>query len=233
MRRRSRRERLDRRGDIAVTAGLLAQREQGAPDPDDAETFGRAYGIAVDGPDIARPVGAAQRGTIPDEFPGRGVGLQPFAKELIFAPRTRHHGDEAPARAVDETQVIVAAELGIGDVEKIGAPGHGAQRRPGLDMRNRIVGVAVGGAKLHRYAAIGIGGEDEQQLLQIRAVVLRVAISDRRCALAGPSRGALVAVLTTEGNRGAVVMQLLELHGKALRHCQHDLGQQRRPIGLE
>ena len=80
------RERLDRGGDIAVTPGLLTQREQGAPDPHDGETFGGAQWVAADGPDIARPEWAADRGTIPDEFPGRGVGLQPFTKELIFPP---------------------------------------------------------------------------------------------------------------------------------------------------
>jgi hypothetical protein len=73
----------------------------------------------------------------------------------------------------------------------------------------------------------------EQQLLQTRAVILRVAISDRRRPLPRPTRGALVAALTAEGNRGAVVIELLQLHGKALRHCQYHIGQQRRPIGLE
>jgi hypothetical protein len=63
--------------------------------------------------------------------------------------------------------------------------------------------------------------------------IFRITISDRRRSLAGLTGGALIAVLTAEGNRGAVVMQLLQLHGKALRHRQHDLGQQRRPIGLE
>ena len=66
-----------------------------------------------------------------------------------------------------------------------------------------------------------------------RAMIFAVPKRDRRCPLPGPTGGALVAVLTTEGNRGAVVVELIELHGKALRHRQHDLGQQRRPIGLE
>src|ERR1017187_3220523 len=80
------RERLERRGDMAVTSGLLTQREQRAPDPGDGEAFGRADGITVDGPDIARPVAAARRGAIPDKFPGGGVGLQPIAKVLVLPP---------------------------------------------------------------------------------------------------------------------------------------------------
>jgi hypothetical protein len=156
-----------------------------------------------------------------------------LAKELIFPSGTRHHSDEAPAGTVDETQVLDAAKLRIGDVEEVSATGHGAQCSPSLDMGNRVVGVAVGGAKLHRNAAVGIGGEDEQQLLQIRAMIFAVPKRDCRCPLPRPTGGTLIAVLTAEGDRGAVVVQFLELHGKALRHRQHHLGQQRRAIGLE
>jgi hypothetical protein len=35
-------------------------------------------------------------------------------------------------------------------------PCRGAQRRPSLDMGDRVVGVAVGGAELQRNAIIGI-----------------------------------------------------------------------------
>src|SRR6202158_1456548 len=100
-------------------------------------------------------------------------------------------------------------------------------------MGSRVVGVAVGGAKLHRTAPVGIGGKDEKQLLQIRAVFLRIAIGEHRRPLARATGGTLVAVLTTEADRGAVVMELLELPRKALYHRQHDLGEQRGPIGLE
>jgi hypothetical protein len=33
----------------------------------------------------------------PDQLPGRAVGLEPFMKELIFPPRTWHHGEETAA----------------------------------------------------------------------------------------------------------------------------------------
>jgi len=65
-----------------------------------------------------------------------------------------------------------------------------------------IIGVAVGGAKLDGHAAIGIGGQYEQQLLQVRAMVLGISIRDRRRPLTGLAHPS-VAVLTAEGDRGA------------------------------
>lgn len=43
---------------------------------------------------------------------------------LIFPARARQDGDEAAAGAADEAQVIETAELGVSDLEKIGAAGH-------------------------------------------------------------------------------------------------------------
>jgi hypothetical protein len=104
---------------------------------------------------------------------------------LILPARARQDGDEAAAGAVDEAQVIETAELGVGDIEEIRTAGHGPQRRPGLDVGDGVVGVAVGGAKLDRHTAIGIGGQNEQQLLQIRAMVFGITVGDRRCPLPG------------------------------------------------
>ena len=64
-------------------------------------------------------------------------------------------------------------------------------------------------------AAVGIGGQNEQQLLKIRAMVLRIAVRDRRRPLPGLTHPS-VTVLTAESDRGAVMMQPLQLHGKAL-----------------
>lgn len=68
------------------------------------------------------------------------------------------------------------------------------------------MGVAVGRPELHRDAAVGVGREDEQRLLQIRAVVLRIPLGNRWRA-AARSTGPLIAVLPTEGDGGAVVVQ--------------------------
>lgn len=86
------------------------------------------------------------------------MGLDPVAKLGVLPARARQHGDEATAGAVDVVHIVVAAQLGVGDVEEVGASGHGAQRVPGIDVRNRVVGVAVGDPKLHRHPAFGLGG---------------------------------------------------------------------------
>jgi hypothetical protein len=39
-------------------------------------------------------------------------------------------------------------------------------------MGDRVVGIAVGDAKLHRHPAVLGGSEDEQQLLEVRTVIL-------------------------------------------------------------
>lgn len=127
----------------------------------------------MDVPAVARAVAMTQVGTVPDELPGRRMALDPFAKLLVLLSRAGHHGDETPARAVDIVQVVVGAQLRIGDIQEVRAPGHRPERVPGVDVGPGVAGIAVGHAKLDRHPALTIHGQDEQQLLQIRAVVLR------------------------------------------------------------
>src|ERR1700730_1151781 len=108
-----------------MSSGLLVQGEQGAPDPDERPAFGGAEGLAVDGPDIARSIPMAGMGAIPDDFPGRSVGLDRLAKMRILVPRAGHHGHEASAGAIDVGEIVVAAELGVGDVQEVRASGYG------------------------------------------------------------------------------------------------------------
>ena len=48
------------------------------------EAFGRAHGIAVDATTHRARHPGGDRGAIPDQLPGRGLGLQHLAKMLIF-----------------------------------------------------------------------------------------------------------------------------------------------------
>jgi hypothetical protein len=99
-------------------------------------------------------------------------------------------------------------------------------------MGDRVVGVAVGAAKRRRHP-LGGDAEDEQQLLQIRAVVLAETEGDRwrRASAQRPAAGR--AVLAAERDRGRVVVQLLEGHPEALADGDHHLGEQRRTVGVE
>ena len=62
------------------------------------------------------------------------MGLDPLAKFLVFQPRPRQHGDKAAAGVVDVIHVLARAQFGIGDIEKIRAPGHDPQGLPSLDV---------------------------------------------------------------------------------------------------
>ncbi len=80
------RERLGGGGDIAVTARLLTQREQRAPDPDQREPFSGPERITVNRPDVACPILAPGVGPIPNHLPGRGLSLNKLTKVFILPP---------------------------------------------------------------------------------------------------------------------------------------------------
>ena len=167
-------------GDIAQPPGVLAQREQGAPDPDDGPGLHGWQWRPVDVPAVARPVAVARVGPLPHLGPLGGVGLDPLAELGIFEPAAGHDRDEATARAVDVVHVLARAQLRVGHVEEVAASGHCLERVPGLDVGDGVARVAVGAAKGHGNVPIGAHGEDEQQLLEIGSVRLRVAVVDGR-----------------------------------------------------
>lgn len=121
--------------------------------------------MAVGVPAVPRPAPIARVGPVPDFLPRDRLGLDRATKLPVLEARPGQDGHKASAGAMDMIEVIVTAELGVGEVEEIGSPGDLLQSLPGIDVGNRIAGVAVGGAKLHRHAAIGGSGQNEQQLL--------------------------------------------------------------------
>jgi hypothetical protein len=153
------------------------------------------------------------------------VGLDPLAKFLVFQPRPRQHGDKAAAGPVDVIHVLARAQFGIGDIEKIWAPGHNPQRLPSLDVGSGVAGIAIGAAEGHRYIAVGGHGENQQQLLEIGAVVLRVSVSDRRRRPSANLPARRRSVASVEAHRGTVVVKLIEVNAEALADRHHDLGQ--------
>jgi hypothetical protein len=74
------------RGNVPLPPCPLVQCEQGAPDPDHRPGLRGGQRRLIDVPAITRAVAAAGMGTVPHEFPGRRVGLHPFAKVLVLEP---------------------------------------------------------------------------------------------------------------------------------------------------
>jgi hypothetical protein len=81
------------------------------------------------------------------------------------------------------------------------------------------------------YPAILRGGEDEQQLLEVRPVVFRISEDDPCRALAAHRLG-LHSVLTAKADGRRVVVQLLELHPEALTDREYDGGEERTAVGI-
>ena len=134
---------LDRRGDVAQASGVLAQRQQRAPDPDDGPGLHGRQRRPVDVPAVSRPVAVARIGPIPDQGPLGRTSLDRLAKLCILQATARHHGDEASAGAVDVVHVLARAQLAVGHVQEVAAAGHRPERVPGLDVGDRVAGVAV------------------------------------------------------------------------------------------
>ena len=147
---------------------------------------------------------------------------------------SRQHGHEPSAALVQVGHVLSRGQLRVGDVEEVPPPHELAEHVPG-----RLMGLVVGDvAALHpevdRHAAVFAHGEDVQELLEVRAVVLVVAPGDGR----GQS-AALVSLLLAacvgpaEGHGGRVVVQGVETDTELADHGEHQLGQQRRAVGVE
>jgi hypothetical protein len=103
--------------------------------------------------------------TIPYQLPFRFALLNPLSELRIFHARARQDRDKAPLVFINVLQVVLAAELGIGHIEEVAFSRDLAQGVPGLDVTQRVRGVAVFPAELYRYAAVGGGRQQEDQLL--------------------------------------------------------------------
>jgi hypothetical protein len=62
-------------------------------------------------------------------------------------------------------------------------------------MRAHVGRVAVGAAEVHRHAALGVGGQNEQQLLQVRPHVFAKTVDDRRRSATAHTTATRLAVL--------------------------------------
>ncbi len=116
--------------------------------------------------------------------PVRRVGLNPVTEPLVLTPRTGQDRYEAATVTGDVGQCRMRTELGVGHIEKVGTPDQRPKGVPGFDVRAVVGDIAIAGAVVHGHRPIGAHGQDPQQLFEIGAMVLVVAMRDTQGRLA-------------------------------------------------
>jgi hypothetical protein len=140
---------------------------------------------------------------------------QRLAGRSVLIPGARDRGEKSAAVLIDVRHVLGTRQLAVGEVKEVASAGQLAEQVPGGVVGLIVGGIAAPGLEIDRDPAVVGDGEDEQQLLEVGAVVLAVAPGDRQpglpfaCLLVGR-----VGIVAVEGDRGRVVVQLVEPHAE-------------------
>lgn len=170
---------------------------------------------------------------VADELPGGLAALEPLAQGGVLAPRPRDHGDQAPAAPGDVVHRLGVAELGVRDVEEVGPAGELDESVPGLLVGPRVALVSRLGAEHAGDGAVARRREDDEELLEVGAVVLREAEGDRRGAAAADHPPLGAEVLSDEAHGGRVGVELVERDLERPRRGHERLGQEGAAVGIE
>ena len=165
--------------------------------------------------------------------PTGGVTGDPVAELAVLVAAGRQDRDKPPIGVVDMVHVRPAGQLAVGDVEEVGAPEHGGQPVPGVDVGGVVDGVAVGDAAADGDRAVGGHGQHPYQLFEVGPVVLVVPVGDRRRRFAATGSADRLGVGAREGNRGRVVVQLRGVEAEPVDRAQRQAGQQAGVVGVE
>src|SRR5262249_54123669 len=129
----------------------------------------------------------------------------PRAEGSVFTTGAGKHAEEPPAMLVDVGHVLDGGQLAIRDVEEIAPADQLAKQVPGFWMRAVISGVAALDPEVHRHGPVATDGEDVEQLLEVGAVILVVAVGDRQAKPSSQGAFALgTLVVAVERHGGGV-----------------------------
>src|SRR5439155_25315003 len=112
-----------------------------------------------------------------DRLPAGQAVAEGRAEGRVLAPGAWQDGEEPAAVLMDVGHVLGGGQLAVGDVEEVAAAGQLTEDLPGADMGAVVGGVAALDAEVHRHGAVARDGEDVEQLLEVGAMVLVVAVS--------------------------------------------------------
>jgi hypothetical protein len=114
-----------------------------------------------------------------------------------------------------------ASQLAVGHVQEVGPADQCHQPVPGVDVGDVVVGVAVHGPVGDRHRPIRGHRQDPHQLLQVRPVILAMAMRDRGGGLAPARASVRRRVGARELDRRRVVVQLGDVKAEAVDRAQH------------
>jgi hypothetical protein len=128
--------------------------------------------------------------------------------------------------------MLLRAQLGIGHVQKVGAPHDPSEHLPRLDVGAVIGDVAVVDVVVDGDRPVAADGEGPHELLEIGTVVFVVAVDDAQATATVPA-GRPLRVHAREGDARGVVVEALEVHGELPHHVNDEAGSQAAQIALE
>ncbi len=102
--------------DVLLAPDALPLSQSGRPDPHQGPRLHRADRVTVHVPAIGRTLVPLRAGSVPDQLPGRGIGLDPLTEPPVLDPGARQDGHEAPAGTVDLIEIAVRAELRVSNI---------------------------------------------------------------------------------------------------------------------
>ena len=110
----------------------------------------------------------------------RRPGAQLRTELLVFLSTAGHHGNELPPVAINVREIGSGAELAVGDINEVVALKKRAELVDIADVNRIISAIAAENVMKQGDSAIGGNVETKDELLEIRSMVLVVALGDAR-----------------------------------------------------
>jgi hypothetical protein len=151
-----------------------------------------------------------------DLLPAHVAGKHGIRKRRHFGTGLGDDGDKEPTFAIDRAQVLLCAQLAVGDVDEARMLQQGAQAVPGFQMDASVGLVAVIRLEVHGHRAIACHAQAINQLLEIGTALFAVPPLELN------GLGILTVVDAPDHDAGGVVVDLIQPQIKALHDGQHD-----------
>jgi hypothetical protein len=165
----------------------------------------------------------------------RHLAAEDASTELpVLAPRPRQDAEEPASSPGDMPHVVRRSQLRISHVKEVRPADQFHQQVPGVSVGLVVGEVAAAHAEVNRDRPVGGDRQRIDQLFQVGPMIFRVPEDDRRSdsASLAPLAGCGL-VRPVDGDRRAVVMQLIQTDVEHPHRVSHQRQHQRRLIAGE